>query len=419
MDILPQDITAERMIIASMLMKQAALFSAVERLIPSDFYLEAHRLIFKALVRLARDGREPNLVELRQVLLDHGCHDRIGGDLFLVDLYRELGAHDIEGLIRVITGTAKKRKALELANDMKDRLASHIDDVDAFLTEYDQKLLEIRIDRSNGLRSMRELCNVRPAGLCTSGSIIRSQFKDLNYLIKGWKAGCYYILAARTSKGKSALGLQFAVHVAKEKPVLFFSLEMRPADLRNRILASLADVETRQMEEGKLDQEQERRIAWALEAAAQLRLEFSQKRFIHEITAIARRRNQEEKLGLVVVDYIQRIKMHGAKSMQRYQVIGEISGELQGLAQEIDVPVLGLSQVTRTVSSEDREPELSDLRESGDLEQDADLVMFIHTRTNEFVSQSHQMQDILIKKNRGGPLGTVELTFIKPYQRYE
>ncbi len=412
------DDDAERAIICSALVKQAALFRAVERMVPDDFYFQGNRVVFKAIAAMTRKGAALSLPAVVSFLTEHGALEKAGGREGLVEYYREFYVYDIDQVIDTVIDLAKRRRAQALGEDLMRRMAGAVEDVDELLAEYDEKLLEIRMDRSSTVKSMRSLCSVNIDDLRDTVPVHRTQYSDLNYLIKGFRAGRYYMLAARTSKGKSALALNLAVHVARTEPVLYVSLEMTADELRDRAVGVLAGVDTQRIESGTLSDGERERAVEALALGRELALDIvDDRRYCHEICGLAKRRHQEKRLGLVVVDYIQKVKLSGSKNLQRYQQLGEISGDFQALAKSLRLPLLCCAQLSR--SADNREPELSDLRESGDLEQDPDLVMFLHPKDERGqVTSVGQLVDLLVKKQRGGPLGTVELWFERPYTRF-
>lgn len=404
------DDEAERTILASMILYESARQMALEKLIPDDFYFESNRRLFKVIASLDRDGEEVNTIAIRNKILELGWSKYVD-DMYLVDLLsNRLAMSSVIGIISVIIDYHKKRALQKAATEMIEQINSY-SKTDEIYAKFDSTVRQIYYDRMHDLLSMNDILPADIEELAASGDFIPTQFSDLNYLIKGFRRGDYIILAARTGVGKTAIGLNFACYIAQVYPVLFFSLEMTMPKIRNRIISSLSGVRLNAIEHGGMMPGEKERVLAAIEKSKSLKIQFSNKRYLHEIISIIRRKNAEEKLGLVVIDYVQCIKLMDIKNMQRYQIIGEISSELQALAIETNTPIIVLAQLNR--GADDKlEPSLSDLRESGNLEQDARLVMFLHfDKANKLPGATSYPVDLIVKKNDSGPTGKVNLIY--------
>ncbi len=412
-DVILADAEAEKVCLSTMFLKKGALLQASERLQPSDFYFEHHRLYFKALSAFARDGEAPNIITLKNKLVERGLFDRAGGDSMLLDIISGYVAYEVNGVLDAIIQLSKRRRAKAVAEAIFRRCDQYTENVDELLAEADEKLRVIRMDRSTGIITMRQLCDITVDDLANVGELLPTPYQDLDYL--DIMRPYYIILAARTSKGKTALALNLAEHVARTKPVLYFTLEMKPPQLRNRIVSTVAGVDERRVRTKEISRDEMIRLDDALEYSRRLQLEIVvKKRYIEDICTIARARHQENPLGLIVIDYVQKAKTRAGKNLNRQQQLAEISGEIQELTNDLEICVLALAQLSRTADS--KEPDLVDLRESGDLEQDCDVAMFLQEVDT---TGTIRRMDLLVKKNRSGPLGTVELLFDRSVQQFK
>lgn len=404
------DDEAERMTLVTMILYQHSRQIALEKLIDADFYYEPNRRLFKIISMLEREQQDINSVTIRNKALELGWNKHVD-DVYIVDLmaYRTTTSN-ITSLIQLLIDYTKKREMQRLSQKIIDGIQSHRS-IDELLVEYDIGIRNIYYDRKSDVKMLKELLPQEIDSMIITNDFIPTQFSDLNFLIKGFRRGDYIICAARTGVGKTAIGLNFACYIAQVHPVLFFSLEMTMTKIRNRIISSLSGVRLNAIEHGGMLPSERERVNAAIDKAKQLQLQFSNKRYLHEIVSIIRRKNNEQQLGLVIIDYVQCIRLLDIKNMQRYQIIGEISSELQALAIEINAPVMVLAQLNR--GADDKvEPTLSDLRESGNLEQDARVVMFLHyDKSNKIPGVATYPVDLIVKKNDSGPTGKVNLMY--------
>lgn len=430
----PQAAEAERSILGAMVLDRDAINQAIELLLrEGDFYEERHRLIFAAMVGLHDRGSGVDLITLSEDLSRQGKLEAVGGQAFLAGLLDSVAttAH-LEYHARIVQEKAMLRRLIHSSTDIVRRCYQESDDVRALLDGAEQEILSISQDRSSeGLLPLHEVVKrqleiiqdlyekkVRVTGTA-------SGFVDLDNLTTGFQPSDLVIIAGRPSMGKTAFALNCALHCAIEthKPVAIFSLEMSKEQLVQRLLCSEARLNSHKVRTGHLRDSEWPQLATAagLLAETHIYLDDSAAVSTLELRARARRLKQREpELGLVVVDYLQLMRGSG-RHESRQQEISFISQSLKALAKEIKTPVMALSQLSRAVESRggERRPLLSDLRESGAIEQDADLVCFIYRQEVYDREAAKGEAEILVSKQRNGPTGTVKLAFIQEYTRFE
>ncbi|MEX1063831.1 MAG: replicative DNA helicase [Candidatus Paceibacterota bacterium] len=426
----PQNLEAEKSLIGSLLLDKEAVNKVADSLDPEDFYSRAHQIIYGHIVKLY-EKREPiDLLNLSNILEESGQLETIGGIGYLTSLVNSVptSAH--------VASYAKIVERKKILRDMIDT-AHHIiglgyqeeEDVEALLDQAEQKLFSIsqksiqqRFEPlSTSLHEAFErLDNLHKADGKLRG--IPSGFYDLDNITAGFQKSDLIVIGARPSLGKSTLAMDIARNAAKESdlPVGIFTLEMSRDQVVDRLISSEAGISLHKMRTGRLSSEGDNndfeKIQTALDSLAKCKI------FVDDMTsptvlqmrAMARRLQAEHGLGLLIVDYLQ-LMSTGSRSYgdNRVQEISEISRGLKGLARELNIPVIALSQLSRGVESRnDQRPKLSDLRESGSIEQDADLVLFIYRedRANP-ETEKKNIAEILIAKHRNGPTGEIELYF--------
>lgn len=425
----PQNIEAEQCVLGSLLLDRDAVIKIADLITADDFYEEKHRIIYQAILRLYDERSSIDILTVSNTLNEGASLETVGGMSYLTTLVNAVpsAAHIVhyaqivrrKGTLRRLIGSASDILNLGYQEDMN--LEVILDQAEQKLFAVSQKsmkqnfvsineILHETFDRLDELH--REKGKLR--GVATG-------FSDLDSKLGGLQKSDLVILAARPSMGKTSLALDMVRHVAmnEKQAVAVFSLEMSKDQLVDRLLSAEADVDLWKMRTGKLsdmgpDNDFER-IGHALGrlSEAQIYIDDSGSLNIMELRTKARRLQTEHDLSLIVVDYLQ--LMQGHSTDNRVQEVSEISRSLKLLAKELDVPVLALSQLSRAVEQRggDKRPQLSDLRESGSIEQDADVVMFIYRDemyTGSDTKKPH-IAEILIKKHRNGPTGDVELFF--------
>jgi replicative DNA helicase len=428
----PQSLEAERAVLGAILLEPALLPRAIELLVPEEFYKEAHRKIFAAMIRLFERGESPDVILVAEALRRDGLFEEIGGHTLLAMLQEEgTVATQFQAYAAVVREKALLREMIRVAHEIVEEGYEATDDVPALLDRAEQMLFRIsqrRFQRTafpvreildDAIKHIEMLYHRKEdiTGLPTG-------FNELDKLTSGLQRSDFVIIAGRPSTGKTAFALNLAAHAAVGlgRPTLVFSLEMSKEQLVQRLLCAEARVDSRKVRSGYLQEPEWRRIIVAAGRLheAPLFIDDTANLSVLEARAKARRIQAEHRLELVVIDYLQ--LMQGRwRAENRQQEISEISRSLKALAKELSVPVVALSQLSRAVEARgDALPRLSDLRESGALEQDADVVMFIF-REEEYkpTEENRGVAEIIIGKQRNGPTGMLKLAFIKEYTRFE
>ena len=397
-----------------------------------DFYKPAHQHLYEAVRVLVSTGQAVDVVTVAEELRRSGLLDDIGGPSFLLDLQAATPAiSNAARYARIVQDTALLRRLITVAGEIAELGYDEPDDVVKVLDEAESKVFEIAEHRvTDSTKQIGDLLGLAMADLervYENGNTITGTatgYTDLDELLSGLQPSTLNVVGARPSMGKTAFALGIATHVAVEGalPVLFFSLEMGHKELTQRILASEARVDSSKMRTGRLSQQDWSKIGKAIgRLEAPLFIDDNPNVTVMEIRAKARRLTQRlGTLGLIVIDYLQ--LMSGRGSAENRQVeVSEISRGLKILARELGVPIIALSQLSRNLESrQDKRPMLADLRESGSIEQDADVVMFIY-RDEVYHPESPDrgVAEIAVAKHRSGPIGTKRLVFLGPYTRFD
>jgi replicative DNA helicase len=431
---LPYNANAERSVLGAILLDNHTLNVAVERLKREDFFLDQHRRIFERILELGESQQAIDLVTLSETLDRHGELEAAGGPAYLAQLMDGMPrATNVEHYARIVKEKAVLRQLIRTAEAIQQRALDAEEDADAILDRAESDIFQVAEDRIRaGLVGIKDLVKENYARLETmmeQGRRLTGVASGYSYLdneTAGLQPGELIILAARPSMGKTALALNMAENVAlgnEPKPVAIFSLEMSKESLLLRLLASRGRVDAHKLRMGHLAQEDWQKIGPTIGrlSEAPLWIDDSASSTVMEMGAKARRLKRDKGLSLVIVDYLQLIAARGRFS-NRNEEVGSISRALKGLAKELKVPVLVLSQLTRAPEREDRKPQLADLRESGAIEQDADVVLFIHRpgfyRT-DLPEEERAKTELIIAKQRNGPTGSLDFIFINRYTRFE
>ncbi|HHW19193.1 MAG TPA: replicative DNA helicase [Firmicutes bacterium] len=424
----PQNIEAEESVIGSMLIEKNAMLTALEILSPEDFYKESHRIIFRRIAEMADKMEAVDLVTLSEKLRAEGELDRVGGMAELARLANFVPtAANVEYYAKIVAEKAVLRRLIAAATEIAASAYSGQGEVDEILDKAEETIFQIAQRRATQsyvplkdvlvetLEKLEYLASHRGE---TVG--LPSGLGDLDRLTSGFQPSDLIILAARPSVGKTSLGLNIARNVAikTDLPVVIFSLEMSKEQVAQRLLCSEAAINSQKLRTGFLDEDEWRRLSMALGrlGEAKIFIDDTPSLSVMELRTRCRRVKAEHGLGLVVIDYLQLMRP-SRRQENRQQEISEISRSLKGLARELDVPVLAMSQLSRAVEQrQDRRPLLSDLRESGAIEQDADLVMFLYTDAE--LEQQNSIE-LIIAKQRNGPTGSFKLFFSREICRFE
>jgi len=430
---LPSNVDAERSLLGSVLVNNENYYRIVEFLRPEDFYLDAHRVIFRGMVGLMENSRAIDLITLQDELLHHASLESAGGIGYLSSLLDGI-PHllNVDHYIDIVRDRALLRQMIDSASKTIADCFDQAEPAEGILDRAEQALFALSENRSKaGFVSVADISDEATRLLhklyeerqLVTG--VPTGFTDLDRQTSGFQAGDLVILAARPSMGKTALALNIAQHVAgrKQMPVGIFSLEMSRQQLLMRFLCGESMVDAHKVRTGYLDKDDFRQLIDALATVTRspLFIDDSSSLTIMEMRAKCRRLKAEHGLGLVIVDYLQLMSSYG-RVENRVQEISQISRGLKGLAKELEIPVLALSQLSRAPEQRqgDHRPQLSDLRESGSIEQDADVVMFIYREEVYKKEEGNEGKaDIIIAKQRNGPIGTINLAFLKQYTKFE
>ncbi len=415
----PQNIEAEQSLLGALLIDKDAILRISELLRPANFYrLEQHGQIYSAITELY-DRREPvDLVTLTQELKKKGVYDKVGGSAYLTTLINTVptAAH-VEYYAKIIKEHALRRNLISEATRLIERAFDDSSSVDDLLQSAETAIFSLSQDHVK-----RDFIPIKDAlaesfdrldELQKSSGKLRgvpTGFRDLDSKLAGLQDSNLIILAARPGQGKTGLTLNIAQNVAVKEglPVGFFSLEMSQEELVDRLLVAQADIDSWKLKTGRLDEKDYDRLSLAMGelAEAPLFIDDTPGLTISEIRTKARRLQMEHGLKLIIVDYLQLVR--GRNLENRVQEVSEISQYLKNLARELKVPVLAISQLNRSVEARGtRKPQLADLRESGAIEQDADVVMFLYREDPE----KQEQVTLDIQKHRNGPTGDIQLIF--------
>jgi replicative DNA helicase len=429
---LPNNLEAERTVLGAILVDNAAFNSAAEILSREDFFRDAHRRIFEAMAVLAERSQPIDLVTLKDELARQSALEAVGGATFLAALVDGVPRiTSVEHWSRLIKEKAVVRNLIHAGNRIVQSCYEGEDEAAELLDRAEKAIFDIAERRiRQGFVDMGEIVkeSFRTIDqLSQSKDVVTglpTGFVDIDEMTSGLQKGDLVIVAGRPAMGKTSFCLNVAQHVALRtgETAGIFSLEMSRAQLALRMLCSDARIDAHRLRTGKLTEKDWARLAKAYTDLSQARLFIDDSATITplEMRAKCRRLKAEHNLGLVIVDYLQLVTSSG-RVENRQQELSAISRSMKGLAKELDIPVIALSQLSRAPEARtDRRPQLSDLRESGALEQDADIVMFIY-REEEYkaTDENRGIAEIIIGKQRNGPTGNRRLAFIKEFTRFE
>jgi len=436
----PHNLEAERALLGSVLLDNSALNFALETLGKDDFYSDAHRLTFEAMVGISEKSRAIDLVTLSEALAKEGLLEKAGGAAYLAALTDgvPIGAAAAMGeYCRIVKEKSTVRRLINASNNVIARCMEGSDDPETLIDLAQSQVFDIAEQRVQpGFSTIRDIVRTSfgkidvlfDRGQRVTG--VETGLVDLDTMTSGLQAGELIIIAARPSLGKTALALNIAAHAAieKGKVVGMFSLEMSKESLVIRLLCSEARIDSHKLRTGFSSRDDWQRMTPALNrlSEAPLFIEDTPALSIMQIRAKARRLKAEKGLDLLIVDYLQLISGQG-RFENRTQEVSYISRGLKSIAKELSVPVLALSQLSRAPEQRPgQRPQLSDLRESGSIEQDADVVIFIFREKKAAVEgeegeepQGGSETHLIVGKQRNGPTGEVPVVFLKPYARFE
>ena len=428
---MPHSIEAEQSVVGSMLTDKDALVTAIETLTKEDFYANQYGILFEAMRLLNDDNKEVDPVTLNNKLSQMNIPGEINGMEYVREL---LNSSYISANIRqycdIVKGKALMRKLIKLNNEISAACYEGKDSVESIFEETEKKVFDIVQRRNTGdftpidVIVMNSMDQIEKASKM-KGSVtgVASGFIDLDYLTAGFQPSDLILIAARPSMGKTAFVLNVADNICfrQKKGAVIFSLEMSKEQLVNRLLAQESNVDSQKIRTGQL---QDHEWANLMEGAgiiseSNLIIDDTPNISMGELRSKCRKYKLEHDIDIVIIDYLQLMSGSG-KSESRQQEISEISRSLKALARELKVPVIALSQLSRAVEKrDDKRPILSDLRESGAIEQDADVVMFLYR--DEYYNRESPKKgigEVIVAKQRNGALGTAELVWLAQYTRF-
>ncbi|HLG14178.1 MAG TPA: replicative DNA helicase [Blastocatellia bacterium] len=428
---LPSNADAERSILGAILLDNTLCNQAIELLRRDDFFLDSHRRIFDKMVALTERAMPIDLITLSDELKRAAEFEQIGGATYIASLMDGVPRTDtVEHHAKLVKQKAMLRRMISASNQIIALCFDEEDDPDLIIDRAEQMIFRIAEDRMRqGFQIIAEVAKRRleqieqMAGRSEMITGVPTGFTDFDQLTSGLQRQDLIIIAARPSQGKTALALNIAEYAAMNgNTVGIFSLEMSAEQLCSRLLCSQARVDAHRLRTGYLNREEWAKLADSLRRLSETKIfiDDTPGLGVLEMRAKARRLKAEHGLDLLVIDYLQLMSGRG-RIESRQQEVSQISRDLKSLAKELDIPVLALSQLSRAPElRSEHEPQLSDLRESGAIEQDADVVCFIYREEvyNE-TEENRGVADLLIRKQRNGPTGAVKLAFLKQFTRFE
>ena len=415
-----------------MLTDQDAVIDAIEILKPEDFYREDNKYIYEAILNLYNKAEPIDIITVKSELISMGKFEIIGGFEYLGTLPDKVPlVTNAERYIKIVEEKSLLRQLIKASNELIDLGYAQNEDVDIIMDQAEKKIFDIMQGKNQKgfspikdvlIESFAEIEKLYNQKEPITG--VPTGFLDLDYKTAGLHNSDLILVAARPAMGKSAFALNIAANAAinAKIPVAIFNLEMSKSQLVNRMLCSEAMVDSNKIRTGKIEENDWEKLATALGplSEAQIYIDDTAGISVAEIRAKCRKLKLEKNIGLVVIDYLQLIQGSGKRNASREQEISEISRSLKILAKELDIPVIALSQLSRAAEQRaDHRPMLSDLRESGAIEQDADIVMFLY-RDDYYNpdTEKKNIAEVILAKHRAGSTGTVELLWMGNYTKF-
>ncbi|MDR3600211.1 MAG: replicative DNA helicase [Desulfosporosinus sp.] len=427
----PQNLEAEQAVLGAMMLEPEAGSSVFEMLQPEDFYRDNHRLIFSALRDLFEKGDPVDLVSVAEILRQQGRLEQVGGISTISEIARSVpSAANVEYYAKLVTEKALLRQLIRATSSILERGYEPGEEARGLLEEAEKLILDLSRRRvKDGYSFIRDVLLETFEKIeylyANKGNLtgVPTFFTELDRMTSGWQASDLIIIAARPSMGKTAMVLNMAQNAAvrAKVPVAIFSLEMSKEQLVQRMLCGEAMVDQQRVRTGELLDEDWPKLTRAVGplSDAPIFIDDTVGISLAELRSKARRMKMEHNLGMIVIDYLQLLSV-GKKTESRQQEVAQISRTLKGLARELKVPVIALSQLNRGVEQrQDKRPIMSDLLESGAIEADADVISFIY-RDEYYNHESEKkgIAELIIAKHRNGPVGTIELGFLKEFTKF-
>ncbi|BCB06088.1 replicative DNA helicase [Bacillus sp. KH172YL63] len=428
----PQNIEAEQAVLGAIFLEPSALTTTSEILIPEDFYRHSHQKIYNVMLNLGDGGKAVDLITVTEELAAAKELEDVGGVAYLSELAASVPtAANIEYYAKIVEEKSLLRRLIRTATDIASDGYAREDEVDSLLSEAEKNIMEVAQRKNAGA-----FHNIKDVLVRTYDNIetltnrkgdvtgISTGFADLDHMTAGFQRNDLIIVGARPSMGKTAFALNIAQNVAvkAKENVAIFSLEMGAEQLVMRMLCAEGNINAQNLRTGDLTDEDWRKLTMAMGSLsnAGIYIDDTPGIKVGEIRSKCRRLAQEHGLGMILIDYLQLIQGSGRSGENRQQEVSEISRSLKGLARELQVPVIALSQLSRGVEQrQDKRPMMSDIRESGSIEQDADIVAFLYREDYyDKEAENKNIIEIIIAKQRNGPVGNVSLAFVKEYNKF-
>ncbi len=428
----PHNVEAEQAVIGAIFLEPEAFSTASERLVSTDFYRANHQAIFATMSSLSDKGEPIDVITVTTNLANSDQLEQVGGVTYLTDLASSVPtAANIEYYSKIVEEKALLRRLIKSATDIVTNTFAKEDAVEEVLDEAEKTILEVSSRKNSGaFKPIKDVLidvydNIEQLHNSDNDVTgIATGYRGLDRMTSGFQKNDLIIVAARPSVGKTAFALNIAQNVAinSDENVAIFSLEMGADQLVQRMLCAEGNIDSQRLRTGALQSEDWGKLTMAMGSLshAGIFIDDSPGIRVSDIRSKCRRLKQEHGLGMIIIDYLQLISGSESSRDNRQQEVSEISRSLKGLARELEVPLIALSQLSRGVEQrQDKRPMMSDLRESGSIEQDADIVSFLYR--DDYYDEESEQQDIIeiiISKQRNGPTGTVELAFKKEYNKF-
>ncbi len=430
----PQNVEAEQAVLGTILLQDKSLLKVIEIIGPDDFYRDAHKIIFRAMLTLFEKHEPHDLITVTGLLNDQNRLEQVGGAAYLASLTDIIPfSGTLVHHAQIIRKKSILRRLIQTTSEVAARCYDAQDDIDTLVDEAEKTIFEIaQAKKGTGFQPMSDIV---PRAFDRITKLFDRQehitgvatgYEELDRMTAGLQPADLIILAGRPSMGKTALAMNMVQHAAliEKIPVAVFSLEMSMEQLALRMLCSIGRIDSQRIRTGRLHDSDWPKLtrATGMLSDAPIFIDDTAGTTVLEMRAKARRLKSEHKLGMIVVDYLQ-LMQGKAGTENRAQEISDISRSLKAMAKELDVPVVALSQLNRSLESRtDKRPQLSDLRESGAIEQDADVIMFIYR--DEVYNKAEDnpnrgLAEIIVGKQRNGPTGVVKLTFLAEFTTFE
>lgn len=429
---IPKNIEAEEAVLGSILINQETIYGVSELLDIEDFYRKSHRTIFKVMLDLNTTKKAIDIITLTDYLTHISKLEEVGGIAFITSLANKVpSTANLKHYINIVKEKSMLRNIVHIAEYMEnmgydsesiDTPETVLDKAEQLLSKLTKKLVTTKVNniKEQTLNAYVDIENI----INYKGELLglETGLQDLDSFLQGLKNSDFMILAARPSMGKTAFALNIASYLSikKDTPVAFFSLEMSSNQLIHRIFSSYGLIPLFNLKSGNLDDAHTQKLIKVSNKLSQSKLIINDEiSNLMSLRSIARKLKRENDIKLIIIDYLQLLE--GTRRENKNLEISEISRSLKILAKELDIPIIALSQLSRSVESRQvKKPMLSDLRESGSLEQDADIVMFLY-REDYYnpETENKNITDVIIAKNRNGPTGTIPVYFHKEYVRFQ